>query len=369
MKKERNSSIELLKIISIFIIIISHSVPMLLDVRFPGNIVIGYATKNPQELILLLFRTLGSIGNIIFITCSSYFLLESKKNNIKKIMYIMLDSFILSISFLVICLLLNYSLSTKEIMKAFMPITFANNWFIGCYLLFYLLHPLLNIIIKKINKKQLLIINLFNIILYCGINFILKDKFYFNELIGFIIIYFIVAYFKLHLKNISNSKKINLLLLIGSISCHILLILITNYLGLHSPAFFNKQLYWNNLSNPFDILIGISLLNLFKSKKFINKKINYISSLSLIIYLLHENIMFKKEFFVNLYRYIYNNYTYKYISLWVLLIAVITFIISVILATIYKETIQKILKKVCDKIYDFLSPKLNYLLNYLEKLN
>lgn len=149
-KSERNSSIELLKIISILIIVISHTVPFgdYFTHYFNGYLNLNMASSNIQHIILVLFRYLGNIGNVIFIICSSYFLIDSKKINIRKVTYILIDSFTISIIFLLICLLLKYDVSSLAMLRAFFPITFKNNWFVGCYLLFYIIHPFLNIIIK-----------------------------------------------------------------------------------------------------------------------------------------------------------------------------------------------------------------------------
>lgn len=192
---------------------------------------------------------------------------------------------------------------------------------------------------------------MFNIIVYCGINFLLYNKFYYTLLVGFIVIYFMVAYMKLYLNDISNSKKANLIILVVSIILNTALILLTNYLGLQIPFLSNKMLYWNSIINPFIILISLTLFNLFKNYKFYSKLINYISSLSLLIYLLSENLLFKRTFFVKLYSFIYEQFTYNYISLWVLLIAIITFIVSIICTALYKETISKFIKEICNKVY------------------
>lgn len=137
---------------------------------------------------------MGQIGNVIFIICSSYFLLESKKANAKKVLYIIFDTFFISIAFLIFFLLLGYDLSAKEIIKQFFLITLKNNWFIGVYLIFYIIHPLLNIIIDKLDKKRLFHVNVFILIYYLCIQFIVAPNY--NNIIGFILIYFIVAYLK-----------------------------------------------------------------------------------------------------------------------------------------------------------------------------
>lgn len=99
--KKRNSNIELLKIIAMLLITISHVIPY--NYPNPGNeyINIGNASMNFTNIALQFIRYLGQIGNVIFVICSSYFLLEKKKTKYKKVMQIIIDNVFIS----VICLI------------------------------------------------------------------------------------------------------------------------------------------------------------------------------------------------------------------------------------------------------------------------
>ena len=39
--------------------------------------------------------------------------------------------------------------SAKDVIKSFFPTTFANNWFITCYLMLYAIHPAINLALEK----------------------------------------------------------------------------------------------------------------------------------------------------------------------------------------------------------------------------
>ena len=316
-----------------------------------GYINIKYATTNIQQLIISILSCLGEIGNIIFIMCSSWFLLEKNKINRKKLIQIILNSLIISILYLVILSLFGFHFNKVLIIKQFLPITMKNNWFIGCYLLFYMLTPYLNIIIKNIDKKNLQNINIVLFILYSGFYFVLgNNAYYFNELIGFIYIYLIVAYVKMYMldfqKNISLNKKLLIFSLIGFIGS----MLLTNYIGLSIPLLSSKLMHWNKLTNPFYLLFSISLLNIFKNRNFYNKTINYISSLSLIIYLIHENILFRDYI-----RPIFYNSVFKYQKyiLWIFIEIILLILYSLILSIIYNKTVQKFLNYIIEKKLKF----------------
>lgn len=342
---KRNSSIELLKILTLFILCFSHCL-------MSTGIIFDLSTNNIIILLGALMRCFGQIGNIIFITCSSYFLLEQSNVKKPKIVMFIIDSFIISILFLIIFSLVGININTKDFIKSFFPITFQNNWFISCYIMLYIIHPFLNQIIKNTNKNGLLNINIFFIILYSIIQFILPSKFYFNNLIGFIEIYFITAYVKLYLPNFKSNTKINILLLLTSILANTVLVILTNYLGLHISLLNDKVLMWNNnIANPFYIVLAISLFNIFSNKKMNNRVINYLSSCSLLFYMIHENILFRN--YVRPLLFI--NTSLDFILLRCLIVSIIIFVLSMAIACFYKFTIQRIVNKISTLLYVKLS--------------
>ena len=351
-KKIRNSSIELLKIIAIIFIVVSHSVPLYGDTESIAYIDLHLATTNITNLILIILKCLGHIGNVIFIVCSAYFLIDSKRTRKEKIINIIIDSFIISITFLAITLASGFTIPIKDIIKQFFPITFWNNWFIQAYLLFYLAHSFLNVIIKNIDQKQLLRLVIGLLFLYSGIQFLLPGKMEYSNLIGFIMIYFVTGYVKLYMSKFKNNKKANITLLITSFGLNIVLLLVTNILGLKFDMFSNKMLYWNGICNIFYIGIAISLFNLFSNKHFENKFINYCSSLSLLIYMIHANMLFREYIKPIFYETVFQ---YGHILLWVILEAIVLIVGATLISAIYKETIQKITKKLSKKIGDVLT--------------
>lgn len=86
--KDRNSSIELLKIIGMMLIVLCHSVPFYGKADALNYVDLTLVTKNISEFIFIVFRNIGQIGNIIFVMCSAYFLVNSNATKTKKILYI-----------------------------------------------------------------------------------------------------------------------------------------------------------------------------------------------------------------------------------------------------------------------------------------
>lgn len=343
-KVNRNSSIELLKIIAIVFIIMCHSVPysgLINGIHFFDPTL---ATEKIDELLLIIFRYLGGFGNVIFIICSSYFLIDNDKVKMSKILSIIITSFFISICFLMVGILMKLNLKFDVMLKQFFPITFNNTWFITCYILLYIFHPFLNKVINNSNKKELFKINLIFFVLYSIISFIIKDNFYYNEMIGFIILYFYTAYYKKYLQK-DGIKQENKILCV-SIILFLLMIVVTNILGLKLNIFKDKMTHWAKPLNPLTVLICFILFNKFCKINFHNRKINIISSLSLIVYLLHENYIFREYIKPQYYtKIIGQNLIYGYFKLFIIIL-----LFSFTFAMIYKSTINKLIIKLSEWI-------------------
>ncbi len=353
--KNRNSSIELLKIFAMFLIVLSHTVPFWWIADTANSINLDKVIENNQQFILLIFRYLGQVGNLIFIISSAYFLLDSKKVKIQKAMYMFVDVFAISMINVAIFLALKVNVKTDCLIEQFMPITLKNNWFISTYILYYLIHPWLNKIIDELSKRKLLLINL-GITLFYIVNLV-AELFVpiSNDILGVILIYFIVAYFKKYLKSYNNSKMLNFFTLLVSLFMLMLSIVTINMLGAKEEYFSEKMLAMANIYNPLILLISISIFNIANTTSFYIKEINKISSLTMLIYLIHDNMLIREYGKSAYWTYIKNIFTYRNVAKISFITAIVVFLACIIIAGIYKNTIEKIVKWICDKVYKVLS--------------
>ena len=363
-KKERNSGIELTKVIAIFLIILSHVVETLIAGSDVIPLIRGYdfsfSSGGIRHVIIMLCSYAGLLGNAIFLWASSYFLVDDNKVKKDKVFTMILNNFIIYFIFLVITLLLGYDLSNKRIHTYLFPTIYGLNWFVTAYIMLYLIHPLLNMIINNINKRLHLCICMFLIIIYSIIPFFEKNLLYTTRLTDLITIYFITAFVKKYLNKFEDNKKLNITILITSIILFILQGFVLNFLGNHFNYYHNKVLTGSYTTNLINILIAMSMFNVFKKFKFKSNIINYISSLSLLIYIIHEN-----HFNIFVYRpiiwnHIYKLFTYKYIVTEILLFGICLFIGSTLLGSIYKETIGKLIDKLSNKLsklYEYITDK------------
>ena len=145
-KKVRDSGIESLKIIAIFIIMISHITQTLTVVTpdfsyFEAVADVSIATTDVQTIVLLIFRHFGILGNNLFFICSAWFLLKSTAYNKRKWFFMLAEIWSISVIILSITYFLRHgNIPTDLLIKCVFPTLYANNWYMTCYLIFYMIH-------------------------------------------------------------------------------------------------------------------------------------------------------------------------------------------------------------------------------------
>lgn len=380
LKKERNSSIEALKLFGILIIVLSHVVQTLgiSDNSFYAFndyiLQLDCSTTNFQQLILSMLRYCGSIGNTIFFVCSAWFLLDSKKTNNKKLLQMITDTWVVSIVILGIVLILRkMELNGILVLKSLFPLAFGNNWYVNCYLIFYAIHPFLNKLIYELNQRSVIRITISMTFLYLIYGFFMKipsllfgagNSFYGSYLITWITIYFIMGYLKLYAEKLVINRRFNSVLVLFGMLGNFLLIIATNVIGLRFELLNNVVTIWNDTNNLFIIMSVIGLFNLVKQSYFVNKKINYISKLSLFIYIIHENLLLRKLYRPMMWRYIYINFGYDYILFWSLILTILVFTFGVFSSILYFESLHKAVVLLVNHIYPRLKRKWKVIEDY-----
>ncbi|MCM1334714.1 MAG: acyltransferase [Bacteroides sp.] len=347
-KTERQSGIELMKVIAILMIVLSHAAQSF------GNASVGYeglpeSTYDLQRLCLIFFRQMGQIGNLMFLIPSAWFLADSKKVNFNKIARFVADTFTVSAVWLICYAIGGGALTASDIIRSLFPTTLGVHWYITCYLLLYAIHPLLNLLIDRIDRKTHFAYSIVFFVLYFVISFI-KLTFFSNSLIGFVGVYFIVAYCKKYMIDLFSSKKANRLLFAAGFIGWIGLVLLINLLGRRIAFFHNKEGHLNTFINPLFLIMVFAAFNLFRISSLQNKTINAFSSLSLLIYIIHGNHLFREHIRPIYYDYIYAHFTYDHLLVWVLLYAVLMFIASLLLAILYNKLLQPLVHKLADKL-------------------
>lgn len=293
-KSQKNSSLELLKILSMILIIGHHYVVHGdFEVLTLSNFTLG-------RFFLQQVSMYGSLSCDVFALITGYFLIdkvETQSNRIKKMVKLILEMYFYSIGIYVILVFGGwYSFSVRDCIKVAFPMLWGN-WYIIAYLLFYIFVPYVNIFLKNLKQKQhiKLIVILLMVWSVVPTLTIFHKSWKWSDVDFFLVIYIIGAYIKLYfdLKSIKNSKI--LVMAIFSIIMIFSSVCFMDGLGIYLKS--NKVLSWATYFIPMysilSVFCAISWFVYFLSFKFSSKKINYISNSVFAVYLIHENDFFR----------------------------------------------------------------------------
>lgn len=364
-KNSRNSSMELLKIIAIIFIVLSHSMPDG-DVNTYNSAIDIELGCNIQIIIIQIMHNLGQIGNDIFLVCSCWFLLDDNSVKGEKIARLFGDAFFVSVVSLIIFTLAGYQFPVKYFIEQFIPILSGNSWFLSCYILLYAVHPFLNIVINKLSKRQLCSMSTCLFIMYCCIYFVLRNiGFYYSQIIGFITIYFVTAYLKKYL--IKLIKNNSLLLVIVCAICMFAVNLMSNYIVIKTGVGLYSR--WNTFNNPLFLIIAFGTLGIALKRNFTNKVVNYISGLSLLIYITHTNRIIRDYVRFDFFQFILENYTYSNLLGWCFVYFVVSLVYGIVFSLIYKFLFEKVMNKISMVVYRFTSVIWNKTMNVISNIS
>lgn len=132
------------------------------------------------------------------------------------------------------------------------------------------------------------------------------------------------------------------------------IVILTDLLGLKIAALSDQLLRWVSNFNPFLILIAIAAFGLARKNHFKNKRVNHIAKCSMLIYIIHENILLRTYTRPYLWRCIFNRYGYAHLFLWVFLYSAGWLLAALALSLLYEKSIQKITAKVSEKILKWM---------------
>ena len=339
---KRNSNIELLRIISIFMIILSH-----------------YTVHNgiANELLplglnryILEISTLGNIGVIIFLLITGYYNIE-KQNPFKIKKLLLLYFQVLFYSITIYCIFVTLGKEKfllSDLIKNSLPITYKKYWFITAYVVMYIFTPFINKLLNSLTNKEHTLFIIIGIAILT-LKLITKQDLYISEVGSFIIFYSIGAFLKKYPSNYFSKKKNITKVFIISICCLLISVALLdiigtkyNFIAKHSTCLFSKN-------SIVSILFAVSLFNIFINKK--EKNIRFINTISksvLGVYLISDNFLIRRILWNDILRcreYVLS----KYLLLHMIISIVIVFSLCILIDYLRIKIIEPIFIKIYDK--------------------
>lgn len=286
LKRKRDSNLELFRILTMLLIVSHHYVVNsgLTEVIRGDVQQYGITTKS---IFYLLFGAWGKTGINCFVLITGYFMCKSQITK-KKFVKLLVQIYFYKIVIYLIFLLSGYEpFSPKSLLKAILPFTQIDKNFTGCFLIFYLCIPFLNLLVGNMTKRQHELLLVLSLSVYVIIGTVLNVSF--NYVTWFCILYFISSYIRLYPIPLFENTKFWLICTLISVLLSCLSIIgmlwIGEKIGKYNPYFFVAD------SNKiFAVCTGVSSFMLFKNLKIkYNSFINVVASTSFGVLLIHAN--------------------------------------------------------------------------------
>ncbi|MDF2865671.1 MAG: hypothetical protein K0R72_483 [Clostridia bacterium] len=301
METKRNIGLDLLRIISMLMIVMLHYLGK------GGALSTAYGTSTNYLSWIIEAFCIVAVNCYVYIT--GYFLVNSNFK-IKKILKLWGQVLFYSLSIYFVLLFTNLiDFNIKEMIVSFMPIITKQYWFITVYILLYILSPFLNVMIKNLSKKQFKSLIFILVFVFCICTTLLDPKYILDSTTGygiiwFICLYFIGAYIRLH-HNKDDKKNIYNLLIYFVITVMVIFsrLIITYIFQRYNFNIIDELRFYQYNS----ISIFISSLFLFIYFKNLNITNNIfkgfilkIAPLTLGVYLIHDHVQMRVAMYNNI---------------------------------------------------------------------
>ena len=287
-KKERNSNIELYRIIVMLLIVMHHYVVNsgLLDEMFKTPLA-------PESVFLYMFGMWGKTGINCFVLITGYFMCKSSIS-LRKFVKLLLQIELYNILFGCIFLYTGYiSLSVSSLIQIVNPIPSVNTGFTSCFLLFYLFIPFLNILLKNLSKSQHLLLVILCLGIYTILGTVPWISVTFNYVTWFGVLYVVASYIRLYGIWRSEDKMFWGGASLVLITISVLSVLVMLFRGVYSEVALNwgfLMLFVSDSNKLLAFLVSISTFMFIKNIHIRQSKwINTIASCTFGVLLIHAN--------------------------------------------------------------------------------
>lgn len=361
----RNYGIDVLRIISMFMIVTIH-------VLGDGGLINNSGVLNIKSETLWGLDALFLCAVNCFALISGYVGLKSKHNIssiVKLCIQVVFYSLIMSLVYILVCLTQKKQINLLYLIECFFPTIFKNYWYFSAYFCLFFFMPLLNYIIETFRKKYLKLLFVFIVIVFCTLSMFVNVVSNLNRgysVLWLALLYCIGAYNYKYgtFKKMSTFTNISLFFI-----CFLLMLTSRIAISYFSYNIWGEYKYTNILityTAPTTLFASISLLNIFKKIKIHEKCSKFIVTLSATtfgIYILHCHPYFAQLFLMNKFIFLLNH------SAIVILFAtlLISLIIFLFCATLDFLRIQffKLIK--IDRFSSYISMSLRKLLYFFIK--
>lgn len=297
LKAQRNSNIELLRIIAMLMIVAHHYVT--------DSLPLYYLLDGPNKWLSELLYSYGKTGVNIFVLITGYYMVNMSFS-IKRPLKIIGQVWFYSVMTLLVCLMIpsvSEQIDGYQIFKSFFPISLNQYWFATQYILLLAVAPFLNRFAHSVSKDQLtacvIVLVVFNSVVPC-VHAAWTGTLYFAfySISGwFAMLYLMAARIRLYLPDCADRKELRhhaLCAIAWGISIPAWAWVRQVLFAITGDEQFHGFLTWTQVDcSFFGLMFALELFQFFRlMKPFCRRWINLLASFSFGVYLFHAHTFY-----------------------------------------------------------------------------
>ena len=282
-RKQRNSTLEVLRIISMLLIVFHHA--------FNWGAMELPEGLGLNTIVYGMGMFCGQIGVVVFFLITGYFMV-TQKFTVRKLVRMVLEIWFYSWSILLLDILFGDPQPTTY-MYCLFPLSTCHWWFVEAYIALMILSPFINRILNSINaRRHLLICAILFFLTYVG--YIMEGRARYAAAFGTAVtVYVIAAYIRLHPNEKTESKRTGAIILAASLAFDIALLVV-------SASYFDTDTYraivefFDKRTSVNELMAGLGLFLIFVNMKpRYSKTVNAVAASTFGVYLIHQSIPVK----------------------------------------------------------------------------
>lgn len=301
----RDSNFELLRFVSMIMIVLHHFVV------YGTSMVLN--DFNLSNIVYCLLYSGGKLGVALFVMITGYFMISKDKVDVKKMIKMELQVLFYSLLIFLVFNLFNIrQMSAEDVFRCFLPNFMNTYWFFSSYFALCFFIPYINKFIKSLGYKEfrgLLIFSILFLLLFPSLFFYRLHRAKINEGIYLIFYYLVGAFIKLYGEKF-RIKKFYLGLFSGVVYGLIGVLPIMFSLTL-SKGYIGYEFIFSEISSILIFIVAVLLFLFFRDLD-VGKSgaINLLGSVSFGVYLFHDHFLIRDSLWKVMFNFsnYYNNW-------------------------------------------------------------
>ena len=261
-------------------------------IRADGSCISWYEISF-HNLFVLIFGMWGKTAINGFVLITGYFMCTSRIRLRKFLkLFLQIEFYNLLIAFLFFAFH-HEGFSVSDLFLNLLPVRSITNNFTGCYLLFWLTIPFLNVLIHGIDRKNHLCLICLCVFIYTIMLYIPDYHVSMNYVSWFIVLYLISSYIRLYPEAVYKNQSVGFWLGATFLSAFVSVLSVC-YALYHNNNNFDQMIpvYWlvSDSNAILALLVAVTSFMLFKNIRVpYLKYVNLIGATTFGVYLIHDN--------------------------------------------------------------------------------